>query len=110
MTAEEAMNAALATLGVPAVRLQYDGKADAFITYQCVISQETAFSDDGNEAEESLFRLDLFSRGDFVSLLRRTKQALKYAGFYGVTADGETYESDTMLYHVSVTAKYLEEA
>ncbi len=41
-------------------------------------------------------------------MLRRTKQALQAAGFYGIVVDPEVYESDTGFYHVPIEAKYYE--
>ena len=51
MTAEAAIKKALGALGVPFARLTYRGQADAFITYQLVISAERDFYDDENEAD-----------------------------------------------------------
>jgi hypothetical protein len=41
--------------------------------------------------------------------LRRVKQALKAAGFYGLVIDPEVYEQDTGFYHVPIEAKYYEQ-
>ena len=108
MTAEAAIKAALESVGVPFERLTYRGHAAAFITYQLVISSERDFYDDENEAREYTFRLDLVSRCDFVPLLRRVWRELKAGGFYGISAEAEIYEKDTRLYHIPMTAKYLE--
>lgn len=99
----------LDTLGVPVQRLTYSGSAETFITYQCITSTETAFADDDNEAEEFLYRVDIFSRRDYIALLRQTKRALKLAGFYGVTIEAELYENDTRFFHVPINAYYCEE-
>lgn len=95
-------------LGVPVERLVFTGNAPIFFTYQFVLGADTAFADDDNEAEEFMYRVDLYTKGDFFALLRRTKQALKAAGFYGITVDPEIYERDTGYYHVPIEMKYME--
>lgn len=110
MTAEAAIKTALESLGVPVGRLTFRGNANTFVTYQLVISAERDFFDDENAAEEYTYRIDLFSRVDYIALLRRVKRVLKAAGFYGIEAEAEVYERDTKYFHVPITAKYLEEA
>ena len=95
-------------LGVPVERLVFTGNASVFFTYQFVLGADTAVADDESGAEEFLYRVDLYTKGDFFALIRRTKQALKAAGFYGVTVDPEVYEQDTGYYHVPIEMKYME--
>lgn len=95
-------------LGAPVERLVFTGNAPVFFTYQFVLGADTAFADDESGAEEFLYRIDLYTKGDFFALLRRTKQALKAAGFYGITVDPEVYEQDTGYYHVPIEMKYME--
>ena len=109
MNAEAALKTTLNSLGVPVARMIYNGNADTFITYQLVLSGEMAFADDDNEAEEYLFRVDIYSRRDYIALLRRAKQALKLAGFYGVAIQAELYENDTQLFHVPINVYFCEE-
>ena len=108
MTAEAAIKTALESLGVPVGRLTFRGNANTFVTYQLVISAERDFSDDENAAEEYTYRIDLFSRVDYIALMRNTKRALKEAGFYGITFDPEVFEENTGYYHVPVEFKYME--
>lgn len=95
-------------LGAPVERLVFTGNAPVFFTYQFVLGADTAFADDESSAEEFLYRIDLYTKGDFFALLRRTKQALKAVGFYGITVDPEVYEQDTGYYHVPIEMKYME--
>lgn len=89
-------------------RLVYHGKAETFITYQLVLSNDTAAADDEMQATEYTYRVDLYSKRDYIALLRRIKRALLAAGFYGITIDPEVYESDTRYYHVPITVKFME--
>lgn len=108
MTAEAAIKRALEGLGVPVERLTYRGRAEAFITYQLVVSAERDFYDDENEAEEYTFRIDIFAHENYIALLRRVKQALKAEEFYSINTEAEIYENDTRYYHIAIGAKYLE--
>ena len=89
-------------------RLFFKGKAKTFITYQLVISSDTAPADDEMQGTEYTYRVDIYSQRDYLALLRRTKQALKAAGFYGIVIDPEVYERDTGFFHVPIEAKFYE--
>lgn len=108
MTAEAAIKTALESVNIPFERLVYRGNAPSFAAYQLVISQERDFYDDENEALEHTFRIDLFSRTEYITLLRRVWRALKANEFYEISAEAEIFEQDTKLYHIAMTAKYLE--
>lgn len=110
MNVDSLLKTTLEGLGVPVERLQMKKKEKpvTFITYQLVLGRDTAFSDDEGEAEEYTYRVDIYSKNDYISLLRSTKQALKAAGFYGITFDPEVFENDTGYYHVPVEIKYME--
>lgn len=108
ITVDSVLKSALDTLGVPVERLRFKGKADTFITFQIVLGQETGYADDDSTGTEYTYRVDIFSKNDYIYLLRRTKQALKEAGFYGITVDPEVFENETGYYHVPVEIKYME--
>ena len=99
---------AIEKLGYPVERLIYTGKAETFITYQIVVGLDTYFSDDESGAEEFTYRADIYSRVDYIALMRSAKRALKEAGFYGITFDPEVFEENTGYYHVPVEFKYME--
>ena len=87
----------LEKLGYPVERLIYTGKAETFITYQIVVGLDTHFSDDESGAEEFTYRADIYSRVDYIALMRSAKRALKEAGFYGITFDPEVFERMTAM-------------
>lgn len=89
-------------------RLIFRGKAGTYITYQLVLLQDRDAADDDMQGTEYTYRVDIYSKRDYIALLRRTKQALQAAGFYGIVVDPEVYESDTGFYHVPIEAKYYE--
>ena len=90
-------------------RLFFRGKAGTYITYQLVSSEDMAAADDETHGTEYTYRVDIYSKRDYIALLRRVKQALKAAGFYGLVIDPEVYEQDTGFYHVPIEAKYYEQ-
>lgn len=108
MNVDSTLKTTLLTLGVPVERLKYGGKAKTFITYQLVVGRDINFSDDENEAEEYTYRVDIYSKSDYIALLRSLKTALKAAGFFGIVIDPEVFENDTGYYHVPVEIKYME--
>lgn len=89
-------------------RLVFSGKAGTYITYQLVLSQDRDAADDDMQGTEYTYRVDIYSKRDYMALLRRTKRALLAAGFYGIVIDPEVYESDTGFYHVPIETKYYE--
>lgn len=89
-------------------RLLFQGKATTFMTYQLVIANDVFPADDETQGTEYTYRVDIYSKRDYISLLHQTKQALKAAGFYGIVIDPEFYEKDTGFFHVPIEAKFCE--
>lgn len=108
MNVDTLVKTTLEKLGCPVERLKYDGKAKTFITYQIVVLQDKHFSDDESDADEFTYRADIYSRVDYIALMRSAKRALKEAGFYGITFDPEVFEESTGYYHIPVEFKYME--
>ena len=102
------LKSTLLSLGVPVERLRYRGKAEAFITFQLITGQETAFADDDATAYEHHYGADIYAKGDYIALLRRTENALKAAGFFGITVNAEIYEEATGFYHVPIDFYFME--
>lgn len=98
----------LATLCPNVARLVFRGKAGTYITYQLVLSQDKDAADDDMQGTEYTYRVDIYSKTDYMALLRRTKRALLAAGFFGIVIDPEVYEQDTGFYHVPIEAKFYE--
>ena len=101
----------LLTVDVPVERLYYGGKATEYITFQLIIRRNINFADDDETAKEYVYGADIFSKGDFTTLLDRVEVALKNAGFNNIEVNAETYEETTGFYHVSIEfnfIKYLE--
>ncbi len=108
-TVDSLLKTTLDALCPNVARLFFCGKADTFITYQLVSLEDMAATDDEMHGEEYTYRVDIYSKRDYIALLHCVKQALKAAGFYGIVIDPEVYEQDTGFYHVPIEAKYYEQ-
>jgi hypothetical protein len=113
MEADQILDAALKTTGLPVSRAfrKIESKKPAprkYITYQIIYRAGELFADDTDEAMESVWRIDLFSKDNYAALVPRITAILKSAEFYGLTVEAETYEDDTGYYHVSFDARYIE--
>ena len=86
-TVDALVKSTLAALCPNVARLLYRGKAGTFFTYQLIMSQDRDAAEDETQGTEYIYRVDIYSKRDYIALLRRTKQALKAAGFYGVVID-----------------------
>ncbi|WP_322204503.1 hypothetical protein, partial [Acutalibacter intestini] len=80
-TVDALVKSTLADLCPNVARLLYRGKAGTFFTYQLVLSQDRDAAEDEMQGTEYTYRVDLYSKRDYIALLRRTKRALKAAGF-----------------------------
>ena len=109
MNVDSVLKALLESLGHPAARLYYAGKAETYYTFQLIFSGDDAFRDDAATATTYTYRIDLFSRSDYIDLLEKTRAALKMAGWHAVEVSAEQYEDDTGYYHVSIDAEIMKE-
>ena len=102
-TVDRLLKSTLDALCPNVARLFFRGKAGTYITYQLVSSEDMAAADDEMHGTEYTYRVDIYSKRDYIALLRRVKQALKAAGFYGLVIDPEVYEQDTGFYRAPIT-------
>ena len=102
------LKSTLSALCPHVARLVFHGKAATYITYQLVLSQDRDAAEDAMQATEYTYRVDIYSKRDYMALLRRTKRALQAAGFFGIVIDPEVFENDTGFYHVPIEAKFYE--
>lgn len=107
-TVDENLKTLLLTCCSNVARLKYNGKASTYITYQIVTISDKQFADDDNECVEHFYRIDLYSKGNYMTTLDNLKNALKGAGWNEVVINNEIYEQDTGYHHVPVDAKYME--
>ncbi len=97
------------------VRRTYYKKPDGgampseYITYQIVQIADTEHSDDEADATMHDYAIDIYTRGDCMSLLAAVRTGLNAAGFHGTTVDMEIYEKETGYYHIPMITHYLDD-
>jgi hypothetical protein len=110
---DELLTTTLKSVGVPVKRLLYDVqpgevKPDSFITFLLLLNADDEFADDDAVANRSFYRADVFAKSGVMALVRKTRKALKAAGFYGVTVVTEIYEESTGYHHVPVEFYFMD--
>lgn len=97
---------------VPVSFLRYTGKATTYITYQ-EIQDDTSFSaDDDLQAYVTYYDFDIYSKGNYLSVLESVKEILKANDwrYQPSMTSQDLYEDDTGYYHKTLCfAKIKEE-
>ncbi|WP_297988286.1 hypothetical protein [uncultured Anoxybacillus sp.] len=98
----------LKPLGVPVAFQTYEGKEKTYITF-FEYNQFSALNADDEEQQTAHFiQVDVWSKGDYTSIVDEVKQRMKEAGFRRTT-ETELYEPDTKIYHKVLRFSYVEE-
>lgn len=97
---------------VPVSFLRYTGKATTYITYQ-EIQDDTSFSaDDDLQAYVTYYDFDIYSKGNYLSVLESVKEILKANDwrYQPSMTSQDLFEDDTGYYHKTLCfAKIKEE-
>lgn len=88
----------LGNLNVPVNPLNYSGSAQTYITFFEYDQRAGVEADDGEGATVYYIHLDIYSPGNYLSLVEQVKGSMKRAGFKK-NAETEMYENDTKLFH-----------
>ena len=96
---------------LPTERLVYTGKNKprTYCTFQRVLEQTAQSADDEPKLTDATYRVTLYNKGDYESVLAKIKTALRANGYYINSIDGENYETDTGYYQVPITIQLLSE-
>ena len=88
----------LAPTEVPVAFLNYTGGATTYITFFEYNQQGSLFADNFEQHTRHSLQVDVWSKGDYVSLVEQVKELLKPIGF---TRNSETefFEDDTQIFH-----------
>lgn len=90
-------------ISVPTAHIKYKGKDTTYVVWT-IISNATALSGD----DEQLYGIttidvDVYSKGNYLSVLKEVKQLMKTNGWLWTEDSAEMYEDDTGLYHITAT-------
>jgi len=95
---------ALAGISMPVCHPPYGGGEDKYVTYHIVGQTGTIYAESVEAETGTMFAVDFFTRTPpFAEDLATIRTALQTAGFASVV-EAEIYETDTGLYHISMTA------
>lgn len=86
---------------VPVSFMRYDGKATTYITYQQTDIDTTLSADDELINYLDYYDFDIYSKGNYFSIIESVKQVMKANGFrwQPTRSSGDMYEDDTGYYH-----------
>lgn len=88
----------LQPLGVPVGFLKYNGTETTYITFFFYNEYGVLRADDQEVKTNYSLQVDVFSKGNYKTLVNQVKQALKNIG-YERTFATDLYEDDTKFYH-----------
>lgn len=75
-----------------------DGSPDTYITFFFINENGMLFADDEEVQTAYFLQVDVFSRGNYTTLVEQVKSRLKEIGFVRTNAV-DLYERDTKIYH-----------
>lgn len=99
---------ALKPLNAPVSFQKYTGKASTYVTYHEYVERGEAFEEDEEAFTGHYIQVDIWSKQDYTTLVKTTKELLKAVGFKRLD-EADLYEKDTGLYHKGLRFFYLEE-
>lgn len=94
--------------GVPVSRLTYTGNEDPYITFFFYNEQGEVFTDDKETVTGYYLQVDIWTKGNFVTLAEQVKTLMEEAGFKRIYST-ELYEQDTGISHKVLRFSYYEE-
>jgi len=98
---------ALKNINVPVSFQTYSGTADTYITFFCYLETGELYSDDIQQGTGYYVQVDVWSKGNYSSVVEQVKLAMKQAGFSFLSAY-DLYEEDVKVYHKVLRFYYLE--
>ena len=88
---------------IPVDFLQYNGPETTYIVFSEIDNRPAHSCDDECEYSKRQFDFDIYSKGNYLNILKAVKQTLKDNGFTWVEDSQDMYEKDTGFYHKTTT-------
>lgn len=95
----------LKPIGIPVALLTYTGTATTYITFFKYNEIGEVFAEDTEQETRHSIQIDVWSKGNYVDVVKQVKKLLKEQGFSRVTAH-ELYEDDTKIFHKVIRFYY----
>lgn len=86
---------------IPVNRLHYDGKSETYITFTLYDEQPSLYADDKVQATTLYYDFDVYTKGNYIPIVKALKKILIKNGFMWVGDNGEDYNPETKQYHKS---------
>ena len=88
---------------VPTAHLRYKGKSTTFVVWIITLEKPVMSADD--EVLYSIVSVDVnvYSRGNYLSVITEIKRLMKNNGWLWVEDSAEMYEDDTGFYHKAIS-------
>jgi hypothetical protein len=96
----------LKPIGVPVNFQTYSGTATTYITFFEYSQQSALNADDEEQKTVHRIQVDVWSKGDYTSIVQQVKDLMNAAGFRRTT-ETELYEPDTKIYHKMLRFSYV---
>jgi len=98
----------LKPLNVPVSFASYNQTADTYIVFLEYNQKSWLIADDEEKQTEHLFQVDVFSKGNYLDLVKEMKKLLKEIGFRR-TFETETYEDEMKRFRKILRFAYISE-
>lgn len=92
-------------LGVPVAFANYNQTADTYIVFIEYNQVPQLNADDNELITKYLFQVDIFSRTNYLQLVKDVKEQMKKAGFIRLL-EFETYEDEMQMYRKTFRFRY----
>lgn len=89
-------------------RLYTAKKTQTFIVYHLVDTTPQNYSDDKRQGTEYYYRIDIFSKKDYLTLVEEIVKSLEQNEFYGIKLNEETFETETSYYHIPMDVYFFD--
>lgn len=108
MSLNELIINTLKPLNVPVSFAKYNQTADTYVVFLEYDQGGSLFADDEEKKTKHLYQVDVFSKGNYLKLVKELKKLLKEVGF-SRTFETETYEDEMKRFRKILRFSYISE-
>lgn len=105
MNVYDLVQSTLSPIGLPVSLRVYNGSQSTYITYFEVVGVPALHADDELTNKQVTIQVDVWSKGNFISVVKEVESRMKEAGFRWSSSQ-DFYEDDTKFYHYALTYNY----
>lgn len=90
---------------IPTAHIKYKGKETTYVVWTIIGNAPALSGDDEQIYGITTVDVDIYSKGNYLSVLNEVKRLMKLNGWIWEEDSVEMYEDDTGLYHITATFK-----